>query len=40
VRTFAHLHGGRAWWEPSAIGGSRFVVSLPQAPDQADADGQ
>ena len=32
VRTFAHLHGGRAWWEPSSIGGSRFVVSLPQTP--------
>ena len=32
VRTFAQLHGGRAWWEPSPIGGSRFVVSLPQAP--------
>jgi signal transduction histidine kinase len=31
VRTFAQLHGGRAWWEPSPIGGSRFVVSLPQA---------
>ena len=30
VRTFAQLHGGRAWWEPSALGGSRFVVSLPQ----------
>lgn len=30
VRTFAQLHGGRAWWEPSPIGGSRFVVSLPQ----------
>jgi signal transduction histidine kinase len=30
VRTFAHLHGGRAWWEPSERGGSRFVVSLPQ----------
>lgn len=32
VRTFAQLHGGRAWWEPSVIGGSRFVVSLPQSP--------
>ncbi len=32
VRTFAQLHGGRAWWEPSPIGGSRFVVSLPQYP--------
>ncbi len=30
VRTFAQLHGGRAWWELSPIGGSRFVVSLPQ----------
>lgn len=30
VRTFAQLHGGRAWWEPSPLGGSRFVVSLPQ----------
>lgn len=30
VRTFAQLHGGEAWWEPSPIGGSRFVVSLPQ----------
>lgn len=30
VRTFANLHGGRAWWEPSGLGGSRFVVSLPQ----------
>lgn len=30
VRTFANLHGGEAWWEPSASGGSRFVVSLPQ----------
>lgn len=32
VRTFAGLHGGKAWWEPSDIGGSRFVVSLPQPP--------
>ena len=30
VRTFAELHGGRAWWEPSSRGGSRFVVSLPE----------
>ena len=35
VRTFAHVHGGRAWWEPSPIGGSRFVVSLPQEPTAA-----
>jgi signal transduction histidine kinase len=30
VRTFATLQGGEAWWEPSAAGGSRFVVSIPQ----------
>ena len=35
VRTFAELHGGRAWWEPSARGGSRFVVAFPE-PTGAD----
>lgn len=32
VRTFVRLHGGDVWWEPSARGGSRFVVSLPNRP--------
>ena len=39
VRTFAELHGGRAWWEPSARGGSRFVVSFPE-PADAELDDQ
>jgi signal transduction histidine kinase len=43
VRTFAELHGGRAWWEPSGRGGSRFVVSFPEptaagTPDAARED--
>lgn len=31
VRTFAEVQDGRAWYEPSPSGGSRFVVSLPRA---------
>jgi signal transduction histidine kinase len=39
VRTFVRLHGGEVWWEPSARGGSRFVVSLPNRPaDDRDTD--
>jgi signal transduction histidine kinase len=33
VRTFVRLHGGEVWWEPSVRGGSRFVVSFPNRPD-------
>lgn len=29
VARFAELHGGRAWVEPSRLGGARFAVSLP-----------
>lgn len=39
VRTFAELHGGRAWWEPSERGGSRFVVSFPE-PTATNAPGE
>jgi signal transduction histidine kinase len=31
VRTFAELQGGRAWWEPSPTGGSRFAITMPTA---------
>jgi signal transduction histidine kinase len=30
VRTFAEVQDGRAWYQPSPAGGSRFVVSLPR----------
>ncbi len=38
VRTFVRLHGGDVWWEPSARGGSRFVVSLPNRPADDRSD--
>ena len=31
VRTFAEVQDGRAWYEASPSGGSRFVVALPRA---------
>lgn len=31
VRQLAEHHGGRAWYEPRAGGGSRFLVSFPRA---------
>jgi len=30
VRSFAELHGGRAYVEPGANGGARFVIALPR----------
>jgi PAS domain S-box-containing protein len=35
VAQFAGLHGGRAWVEPRAGGGSSFQVLLPDSPDVA-----
>lgn len=37
-RTIVEAHGGRIWAEPQSSGGTRFVFSLPEASEVADAE--
>jgi signal transduction histidine kinase len=39
VARFSELHGGRAWVEPNAYGGSSFRVQLPAGPPLAAENG-